>query len=81
MITAYKGFLSQLAKVLCLSEIIAEAPFPSIESQGLPSLLPVLFQLMMLEHSAILSNQAQDSELIGETCLPFASSLLYYVLC
>ena len=32
----YKGFLSQLVKALCLSEIATEALFPSTESQGLP---------------------------------------------
>ena len=45
---SYKVFLSQLVKALCLSKIVTEAPFPSIESQGLPSLPPVLFLLVML---------------------------------
>ena len=33
---SYKGFLSQLGKALCISEIATEAPFPSKESGGLP---------------------------------------------
>ena len=31
---SYKDFLSQLVKALCLSDIVIEGPFPSIESQG-----------------------------------------------
>ena len=41
-IYSYKGFLSQVAKTLCLSEIATEAPFPSTESQGCPSSCTIL---------------------------------------
>ena len=34
---SYKVLLSQLAKALCLSEVVTQAPFPSTEFQGLPS--------------------------------------------
>ena len=34
---SYKGLLSQLTKALSLKEIAREAPFPSTETQGLPS--------------------------------------------
>ena len=40
-----KGFLSQLVKAVCLSEIGTEDPFPSTESQGSPP--PTLSLLAM----------------------------------
>ena len=46
----YKVLLSQLVKVLCLSEIITEAPFPSVR----PPLPPVQFLLVMFRTPAIL---------------------------
>ena len=39
---SYKVLLSQLVKALCLSEIVTQAPFPSTESQGLPSSCSIL---------------------------------------
>ena len=53
-----------------LLSTVSRTPFP-----------PVPCSLQCLGHLAILSNRAQDAELIGETCLPFASSLLSLLNC
>ena len=56
---SYTGFLSQLVKALCLSEIVTEASFPSTESQGPPTpcIIPACY---VPEPLAVLPDQAQD---------------------
>ena len=56
----YKGFLFQLAKALCLSAIVTEAAFPSIESQG-PLPPSVLFLLVMFRTPGDLSGMVTEA--------------------
>ena len=48
----HKGFLSQLVKALCLSEIVTELPFPNM-GHLLP---PVQFLLVMFRTAVNLCN-------------------------
>ena len=75
MMYGYNDFLSQLAKVLCLSDIVTEAPFLSSLKDS--PLLLCYFACDAQDTWQSYQTELKIAESIGETRLPFVSSLLY----
>ena len=73
---SYKSFLSQLVKALCLSEIATEALFPSTNSQRPPAPCAVPAPDVWNTGQSYVT-QLRTAELVGETFLLLASSLLF----
>ena len=82
IIYGYKGFISQLVKIICLSEIIAGAPFPSTESQGLLPLPPVLLPLVMFRTPGNFSKIVTEAPFLSPVSrtLPSFCAMLLVIL-